>query len=281
MSMNKNMRKVTKVYYYDYWITNIITGIHYIGSKTSYKIPVSGYGNSFSKEECNYMGSSRHLREDIKKYGKENFYKHIIEVYPTDNECRAEEGKLHELYDVDNNPLFYNLVRAGKVGFSNSGENHRGFGDIDYEGISCSDPKLYRTLRRENLTNFDDLELMTPLPEETLRWVEKDVLTPEEEFDKVDLTTLVNSVYDIIITPSFTGRRSDKKNEERNTYYLRQYYSEGRSTDNIAKEFGVTRKSVSEINRVTLRFLKQLFKEQKYGIDDVRSDWEEYSKVIK
>ena len=267
----KLMRKGTKIYYYDYWITNIITGIHYIGSKTSYKIPVSGYGNSFSKEECNYMGSCESLKKDIKKYGKENFYKHIIEVYSTENECRAEEGKLHELYDVGKNPLFFNGVKAGKVGFSNSGENHHGFGDIDYEGISCSDPKLYRTLRRENLTNFDDLELLTPLPEETLCYMKSDVLTPEEEFDKVDLTTLVDSVLDNVIIHQPT------KNGERNIYYLKQYYREGRKINDIAKEFGVTHQSVSGIKKTTSLFLKQLFKEKKYNVDDLRSDWEEYS----
>jgi predicted DNA-binding protein YlxM (UPF0122 family) len=273
MSMNKNVRKEIKKYYYDYWITNIITGIHYIGSHAGVKIPVSGYGNSFSKEECNYMGSSRPLREDIKKYGKENFYKHIIEVYPTDPECRAEEGKLHELYDVDNNLLFYNLVRAGKVGFSNSGENHHGFGDIDYEGISCSDPKLYRTLRRENLTNFDDLELLIPLPEEPLSWIKKDVLTPEEEFDKVDLTTLVDSVYDTILTPSFqVSRRSKPKNIKRFTYYLRQYYSEGREQKDIAKEFNVTTQSIQDANKKTINTLSYVLKNQK-----LRSDWEDYS----
>jgi len=259
----KLMRKGTKIYYYDYWITNIITGIHYIGSKTSYKIPVSGYGNSFSKEECNYMGSSRHLREDIKKYGKENFYKHIIEVYPTDNECRAEEGKLHELYDVDINPLFYNLVRAGKEGFSNSGENHHGFNNnftlshstcnvsmsinIDYEGISCSDSKLYRTLRRENLTNFDDLELISTLPEEPLSYMKSDVLTPEEELDKLTMEDSVDSAVSTL---------TEKETKIIQMYYGLEPYSREYTYHEIGEGFGLGKTTISPQEHRALRKLR-------------------------
>ena len=136
------------MYYYVYWTTNTITGMHYIGSKADHKIPVDGYGDSFSKDESDYMGSCKALKKDIKKFGKENFYKHILEKFPNEEGCRAAEGVWHDLYDVRENLKFYNETKAGKVGWVNSGEDHHGFGDIDWDGMSMNDRAKYQEIRR-------------------------------------------------------------------------------------------------------------------------------------
>ena len=155
------------MYYYVYWISCKINGKHYIGSKADHNIP----------EESNYMGSSKLLRKDIKKYGKKNFYKHIVKKFDCEIECRAEEGRLHEFYDVRNNPLFYNESNAGKKGFSNSGKFHHGFGDVDWEGMSMKDPRGYAKIRRVLETELEESKSFSNI------W-EEEILSPEEVFDR-------------------------------------------------------------------------------------------------
>jgi hypothetical protein len=87
-----------------YITTNNINGKRYIGACTT---------------GCpKYLGSGKLLREAIKKHGKENFSREIIE-YSDDKEYLYERERYWiSYYDAVNDPSFYNLSYGGKGGDS-------------------------------------------------------------------------------------------------------------------------------------------------------------------
>jgi len=83
-----------------YITTNLINGKQYIG-RDSHNNP-------------NYYGSGPAIKNAIKKYGKENFKKEIIEECSSfENLVEREEYWLN-YYDAGDNPSFYNLQNSGK-----------------------------------------------------------------------------------------------------------------------------------------------------------------------
>jgi|LakMenE18May11ns_1017448.scaffolds.fasta_scaffold9729458_1 group I intron endonuclease len=95
-----------------YKVTNLINGKQYIGRD--------------SKNNPNYYGSGPGIINAIKKYGKENFKKEIIEeCNDFDSLVKREEYWLN-YYDVGKNPMFYNMHNSG-IG-NGAGENHPNFG---------------------------------------------------------------------------------------------------------------------------------------------------------
>lgn len=90
-----------------YVTTNLVNGKKYVGRSTR-------------SINCSYLGSGKLLKKAIKKYGKENFKREIIEVLPSSAklidliEC---EAKWIKFYNAPDNPLFYNLSwRCGGFG---------------------------------------------------------------------------------------------------------------------------------------------------------------------
>lgn len=79
-----------------YLTTNLITQEKYIGKDRN---------NSSS-----YIGGGVNLKEAIKKYGRNNFKKEILEVCSTLKDLKQKEIYWLEYYDVANNPEFYNLT---------------------------------------------------------------------------------------------------------------------------------------------------------------------------
>jgi group I intron endonuclease len=96
-----------------YKITNLINGKQYIGRD--------------SKNNPNYYGSGPAIKNAIKKYGKENFKKEIIEHCENINHLMERERYWLEYYDVGKNSKFYNLHNLS-FGGSLAGENHPMFG---------------------------------------------------------------------------------------------------------------------------------------------------------
>ena len=89
---------------YFYKITNKINGHYYFGVHKTDNL------------EDGYMGSGKRLRYDIKKYGRENFEKEILEFFDTYKEALDFENEIvTEDLVLDEN--CYNLKKGGTGGF--------------------------------------------------------------------------------------------------------------------------------------------------------------------
>lgn len=88
------------MYGYIYLTTNKITGKQYVGQKVS---------NNFVKS---YKGSGVAITKAFKKYGKNNFECHIIDIATTQDELNDKEYVYVELYQTMT-PNGYNLMEGG------------------------------------------------------------------------------------------------------------------------------------------------------------------------
>lgn len=95
--------------YYIYKITNLINGKMYVGQ---HKVP--------EKEEAfrRYMGKGIAIKGAIKKYGKENFSKEIIEYIDDDEKhLKVSEREIYWIAELDTMyPKGYNLSPGGEGG---------------------------------------------------------------------------------------------------------------------------------------------------------------------
>jgi len=109
-----------------YKTTNLVNGKQYIGMD--------------SKNNPNYLGSGSYLKRAIKKYGKQNFKKEILETCSSHVELIQREEYWLNYYDAGNNPIFYNAHNHSygspklsedvieKIRIANSGVNHSHYG---------------------------------------------------------------------------------------------------------------------------------------------------------
>ena len=78
-----------------YQIINLINNKKYIGRDAN--------------NNPNYLGSGSVIKKAIKKYGKQNFKKEILEYCTKENILEREEYYL-KLFDVVDNPIYYNCL---------------------------------------------------------------------------------------------------------------------------------------------------------------------------
>ena len=83
-----------------YMTTNLINGKKYIGSDT--------------KNNPKYLGSGKSLLLAIKKYGKNNFKKEILEHCTNQFHLREREIHWVKYFNADSSPEFYNLAYGGQ-----------------------------------------------------------------------------------------------------------------------------------------------------------------------
>lgn len=88
---------------YVYITTNLINNKKYIGQH-------SGEIND------SYLGSGVHLLKAIKKYGKNNFKKEILEKCNSQEELDQAEKRWIKFFDAVNSEEFYNIAEGGKGG---------------------------------------------------------------------------------------------------------------------------------------------------------------------
>jgi group I intron endonuclease len=93
-----------------YMTTNLINGKKYIGRD--------------SKNNPKYLGSGLFLKRAIRKYGKHNFEKKIIESCSSKEELIEREEYWLNYYDAGNDPIFYNANNFSTGGALFSGRNH-------------------------------------------------------------------------------------------------------------------------------------------------------------
>ena len=110
---------------YVYRITNLQTGKQYIGRKyfTQRRKPRSGKGKRRVTSESDwkkYYGSSKELKDDVKKFGHSIFRREIISLHETLGKVNYEETKQLFLNNVliealdDGTPAYYNSNILGR-----------------------------------------------------------------------------------------------------------------------------------------------------------------------
>lgn len=99
-----NIEALRGLYMFIYKTTNKVNGKKYIGLCT--------------RDDKNYLGSGKLIKEAIKKYGKKNFEREILEECDNfDTLCEREIYWINK-YDAVNNDNFYNLSYGGSAGDS-------------------------------------------------------------------------------------------------------------------------------------------------------------------
>lgn len=91
--------------HYTYKIT-YTTGKMYIGVRTCKCEP---------KDDVNYLGSSKHIPNNLV------LSKEILNTFNTRKEALNDEIRLHNLYDIANNEMFYNKAKQTSIGFDTTG----------------------------------------------------------------------------------------------------------------------------------------------------------------
>ena len=119
-------------YNFVYQITEISTGIKYIGSHGTEK-------SNPLKALKKYKSSAKKFKKK-QKYNPLNYYYEILSYHETRDEATLEESRLHFLYDVKCNPNYYNLSNQTPNGFSTSGKVvvKDEFGNTSL--VNCNDP---------------------------------------------------------------------------------------------------------------------------------------------
>ena len=111
------------VYGFVYRITNIQSGKQYIGRKYFWqkRKPKGGKRRVTSESDWKrYYGSCPELKDDIKKFGKENFSRTILSLHGTPGRVNYEETRQLFLHDVltkaltDGTPAYYNSNILGR-----------------------------------------------------------------------------------------------------------------------------------------------------------------------
>lgn len=100
-----------KKYHYTYRITNLITGMHYYGDRSSDCHPQEDLG-------IKYFSSFTEKWFKLDQIENPSHYKYkIIKIFNTRKEAKALEIKLHRKFNVKNNPKFYNKANQETNGF--------------------------------------------------------------------------------------------------------------------------------------------------------------------
>ena len=97
-------------YGFIYITTNQVNGKKYIGKK------------KYNKKSDNYLGSGKHLKNAIKKYGKESFARKIISVGYNANDLSELEIYYIDKYDAVNSQDYYNIASGGEGGNTFAGK---------------------------------------------------------------------------------------------------------------------------------------------------------------
>ena len=138
------MRNINKKYHYLYKTTNLINNKYYYGMHSTNNI------------EDDYLGSGIYLRRAIRKYGKDNFKREIIEMFDTREELIQAEINLitNELLNED---LCMNLTNGGFSGFDYINNLRKTDEEFNKKWIKIQSDKL-KKLHKDGKINYNTFE---------------------------------------------------------------------------------------------------------------------------
>ena len=100
-------KELKDVYGFIYITTNMVNGKRYIGQKKFEE------GTNLYRWKS-YLGSGTTLKRAIKKYGKDNFHRDIIDVAYSEEELNNKEKHYINVYDAINSDDYYNIAEGGR-----------------------------------------------------------------------------------------------------------------------------------------------------------------------
>ena len=122
-------------YNYVYQITEISTGMKYIGSRgTKQSNPLK----DLKKYKSSTFNSYFELNQKLNPL---NYHYEILSYHSTRNEATLEESRLHFLYDVKSNPKYYNRSNQTANGFSTAGKAVVKDNKGNIALVNCDDPR--------------------------------------------------------------------------------------------------------------------------------------------
>lgn len=221
-----------KKYNYVYKTTNKLNGMEYIGVHSTDNI------------DDNYLGSGTYLNYAIKKYGRENFIKEIIESFTTRKESLLKEKELVSIKYVQNISV-YNLVLGG--------------GSPECREISIS--KFKRGEEKQKFINFNNPEIDNyiadiPIKERALFYGDKEALL------KLATPCMVRYMY-----LSIKKEKNELSEEENSDYMMESIRNQiGQfiidNIDDFAKSLTLCYNNKRQ-QKAAIKILKTLFK---YGV---------------
>ena len=107
------MTRKQKQYHFIYKTTNLLSGKYYIGM------------HSTDNLEDGYLGSGNLISRAIKKHGKENFIREILEFCSSREELKQRESEIVTLSEIAKKECM-NLVVGGQGGFISLGGTKKG-----------------------------------------------------------------------------------------------------------------------------------------------------------
>lgn len=109
------------IYFCVYRITNIIEKKHYYGYKSSNIHPSKVIGVTYFSSMRNKDGAT--FKKDQKE-NPQNFKYKILQIFNNKDDALNREIKMHSIFDVENNPNFYNKRNQRSSGYDTTGYKH-------------------------------------------------------------------------------------------------------------------------------------------------------------
>ena len=126
-----------KKFNYVYCITELNTNMQYIGSTSCNIHPSQHLGIKYFGSRCDNKVFENKQRETPSNYKYE-----IIKIYNNRLDAYAEESRLHYLYDVKNNPIYYNQANTRPDGTNDTSGFMNAYCNGLLEYVSINDPRF-------------------------------------------------------------------------------------------------------------------------------------------
>jgi hypothetical protein len=126
------------MHHYTYRITNIKTNKHYYGSRKSALPPYEDLGVQYfsSSSDDSFL---QEQKDDPTKF------KYKVLLVSTPEKCISLESKLHQRFDVDSNPAFYNKAKQTSTKFTTCNISSYNKDQLLYDFMNLSTKEIKRT----------------------------------------------------------------------------------------------------------------------------------------